>query len=157
MTATDSRSTASPAPARRRFKKRYLVAGVVCVAAVVWMITSLSSNLDYWKPVTAAIKDRTGDAGKHLRIGGLVVPGTVHGRDFQISDGTGTITVELAGTSSDAPASVKGCAPLVVAGRWQGSVLVADELTRRHGSEYSSKSHPLADDTPVSSCKSSLG
>jgi cytochrome c-type biogenesis protein CcmE len=133
-------------------KPRYLIAAVVCLGAVVWMVTSLGANIDYWKPVQQAVHDRHADRGKHLRVGGLVVPGSIHGRDFQLSDGKATLLVRLG--SADAPQTVRGCAPLVVAGRWQGRVLVADELTRRHGSDYSSKQHPLADDTPVSACRS---
>lgn len=140
---------------RRTIRARWIIAAVVCIGAVVWMITSLSTNLDYWKPVVKAVQDREGDGGKHLRIGGLVVPGSLRGRNFQLSDGKAVMVVQLGSTS--APETVKDCTPLVVGGRWQGQVLLADELTRRHGSEYSSKSHPLADDTPVSSCRSNFG
>lgn len=136
----------------RRVKARYVVALGVSLAAVVWMITSLSANVDYWKPVAAAVRDRSADTGKHLRVGGLVVPGTIAGREFVLSDGAATMRVRLG--DPQASETLRGCTPLVVAGRWQGSVLVADELTRRHGSTYSSKPRrTLVDDTPISACQ----
>lgn len=143
-------TTVGPPRPRRRIRARWIVAAVVCVGAVVWMVTSLSTNLDYWKPVVQAVQDRQGDGGKHLRVGGLVVPGSRQGRTFQLSDGEASMVVQLG--AANAPETVQDCTPLVVGGRWQGQTLVADELTRRHGSQYSSKAHPLANDTPVSSC-----
>ena len=153
--AGDAAPTAAPERPRRTIRARWIIAAVVCIGAVVWMITSLSTNLDYWKPVDQAVRDRAHDSGKHLRIGGIVVPHSLQGRQFQLSDGKATMLVQLG--SANAPETIKDYTPLVVGGRWQGQVLLADELTRRHGSEYSSMSHPLADDTPVSSCRSSLG
>ncbi len=148
MTTGDPDAPVTPS---KRFKARYIVLAVVCAGAVVWMITSLATNIDYWMPVKQAVAERSGDHGKHLRVGGLVVPGTVHGRDFELSDGNATLAVHLG--PADAPQTLKGCTPLVVAGRWQGKVLEADGLTRRHGSDYSSKAHQLGDDTRMASCR----
>jgi cytochrome c-type biogenesis protein CcmE len=148
-------SGAPPSAPRRRIKARYIVAAVVCLGAVVWMITSLTANIDYWKPVVQALRDRPHDLHKHLRIGGIVVPNSLHGAGFDLSDGKATMHVVL--DASEASAPPKACTPLIVGGRWRGSTLLADELTRRHGSDYSAQAHSLADGTPVSSCRSQLG
>ena len=57
----------------RKVKWRYVVALVACVGAIVWMITSLSANIDYLETVSQAVRDRPSQENRELRIGGVVV------------------------------------------------------------------------------------
>ncbi len=118
-------------------KLRYVVALAVCVGAIIWMITSLSANINYLETVSDAVKHRSANAHRELRIGGVVVRGTVHrladGTSFKLSDGKATVFVHV----RDIPSKLfADCAPVVVQGTWNGNDFAGDNLLVRHGANY---------------------
>lgn len=131
----------------KRIKARYVVALLVCVGAIVWMVTSLSTNLNYMEPVSAAVRDRASKGTDTLRIGGVVKPGSVDrsartGAEFVLTDGAASVPVHLL---SEPPSLFSECTPVVVQGRWKGETFVGDSVLVRHGATYDSKKHSVGD------------
>ena len=113
---------------------------LACAGAVVWMLTLLRSNVVFFKPVSAAVADRSGDAGRTMRVGGAVVPGSIERRDegidFSLTEGGTTIRVHHVGSE---PALFKDCAPVVAEGRWDTGAAEEFDSTRlliKHDNNY---------------------
>src|SRR4051812_13808810 len=97
--AVDPIEPAAAAPRRRKKRLRYVIALAVCVGAIVWMITSLSENLNYLETVSQAVKHRGGEQHRELRIGGVVVRNTLQqtkqGARFWLGDGKAKVFVNV--------------------------------------------------------------
>jgi cytochrome c-type biogenesis protein CcmE len=136
---TDTSTTPLPTvDARRRSKRlRYVIVGLLCIGAVVWMITLMQRNVIFFKTVSQAVHDRPHDGTHSLRIGGAVVPGTIHqtsnGATFELTQGHVTVAVVHTGTE---PGLFKDCAPVVAEGHWDGATFTSGRLLIKHGSEY---------------------
>ncbi len=123
------------------FKGRYIAAIVVCVGAVVWMITNLGSNLNYMESVSTAVQLREKDGSAPNKVGGVVKPKTIdrsakNGATFAITDGKATVTARVLDTP---PAMFADCIAVVLAdARWEGDVLVGSRVEVRHGATYKS-------------------
>jgi cytochrome c-type biogenesis protein CcmE len=139
MTLTDDDPQVAPKP-RRKVRARYIVATLVCVAIVAWLlIGGLASNIVYLRPVGYAVQHRAQQGTKTFRMAGQVKPGTIeklgdNGVKFVMFDGANHAQVDLAGSP---PALFKDCAPVVVQGKWDGTLFLGDQLLIRHGAEYS--------------------
>jgi cytochrome c-type biogenesis protein CcmE len=118
-----------------------VIALVVCVGAIAWMITSLSENINYLETVSQAVKHRASEQNHELRIGGVVVRGSVHrtedGASFRLGDGKATVAVHVTNIPSKLFAD---CAPVVVQGTWKGTAFAGDNLLVRHGATYGASS-----------------
>jgi cytochrome c-type biogenesis protein CcmE len=130
--------------AERRGRTRYVVAVVVCAAAVVWLLAgALRDNLVYLQPVSRAVEQRDGQGERTFRIGGTVVPGsiveTADGVRFRVTEGGATVTVAHHG---DPPDLFEGGAPVVCEGRWAGEAFDSHRMLIRHGSEYTPPTGP---------------
>jgi len=138
---------ASPvAPPRKRNRVRYAIVAVLCIGAVAWMLVLMQKNVVFFKTVSQAVHDHAHDGTRTMRIGGGVVPLSIHqlgdGADFELTEGGVTVTVHHVGSE---PELFKDCAPVVVEGHWSGTTFVADRLLIRHGSEYDAKKRASAD------------
>ena len=127
----------TPAP-KRAFKARYVVALVVCVAAVLWLVVGgLFESVVYLRDVSYAVEQRDSIGSKTFRMGGQVVPGTIaetnEGVRFELTDGETIAAVDLVG---DPPDLFKECAPVVVEGRWDGTTFAGDRVLIKHGNQY---------------------
>jgi cytochrome c-type biogenesis protein CcmE len=136
---TDTSTTPLPTvDARRRSHRlRYAIIGLLCVGAVVWMVTLMQRNVIFFKTVSQAVHDRSHDGTQSLRIGGAVVPGTIHqtskGATFDLTQGHVTVAVVHTG---DEPGMFKDCAPVVAEGHWSGTTFTSSRLLIKHGAEY---------------------
>jgi cytochrome c-type biogenesis protein CcmE len=125
----------------KAFKGRYFVALLVCVGAVIWMITNLGSNLNYMESVSTAVKLHAKDGSAPNKVGGVVKPKTIdkaaqNGATFEITDGIQTVTARVLETP---PAMFADCIAVVLAdARWEGDVLVGSRVEVRHGATYNS-------------------
>jgi cytochrome c-type biogenesis protein CcmE len=128
---------AVPAVRRPSHRLRYTIIALLCIGAVVWMVTLMQKNVVFYKTVSAAVSDRSHDGARTLRIGGAVVPDSIHrngdGADFELTQGGVTVEVDHHGTE---PTLFKNCAPVVADGHWQGTRFVSDQILIKHGSEY---------------------
>jgi cytochrome c-type biogenesis protein CcmE len=125
-------------PPRKRL--RYIVAGGLCAAAVVFLLVGgLSRNIVYFRTVSEAVQahDKAPDDGGRLRMAGAVVTGSVvrtaDGVAFKVTEGGATASVVHRG---DPPELFKDGAPVVCEGRWQGGAFESDRIMIKHGADY---------------------
>jgi cytochrome c-type biogenesis protein CcmE len=127
-------------PHRRSHKVRYAVIAVLCIGAVAWMLVLMTKNVVFFKTVSVAVAERAHDGTREFRIGGAVVPGTIHntgdGAEFDLTQGGKTVTVDHHGTE---PTLFKDCAPVVADGHWSGDTFVSNQILIKHGSAYDPK------------------
>ncbi|GAA6184079.1 MULTISPECIES: cytochrome c maturation protein CcmE [Alteromonadaceae] len=129
----------------RRQKRLFgILAVVLLVAAAVWMMLSaLSENIDHFYTPSEIIDGKEGvtpTIGQRLRIGGMVVPGSVK-RDqeslavsFDLADTGPIVTVRYAGILPDLFREGQG---IVATGRLtENNLIVADEVLAKHDEEY---------------------
>ena len=80
-----------PASRRPSHRLRYTIIALLCIGAVVWMVTLMQKNVVFFKTVSVAVADRAHDGTRSMRIGGAVVPGSIHrtgdGADFKLTQG----------------------------------------------------------------------
>ena len=143
MTVTETATPPPPraTPVRSRRKRRAIIAGAVCVAAIVAIVVlavALSENVVFFRTVSEAVQHRKNEQGDRLRVAGAVVPGTIaettKGVQFEITDGKATIPIVQTG---DAPSLFKEGAPVVCEGRWShGAAFDSDRILIKHGNEY---------------------
>ena len=135
-------TVARPKPKRMR----YIVAGGLCVAAVLYLVVGgLSSNIVYFRTVKEAADahDKAPADTSRLRIAGAVVPGTVQRRpdgvSFVVTDGVRKARIVHHG---DPPELFKDGAPVVCEGHFDkgdtGPVptFESDRIMIKHGAEY---------------------
>jgi len=117
---------------------RYLVAGGLCAAAVLFLVVGgLSRNIVYFRTVSEAVKNRPAEGTHRFRLMGAVVNGskqtTADGVAFEVTDGTARVKVVHHG---DPPELFKDGIPVVCEGRWQGDTFDSDRIMIKHGAEY---------------------
>ena len=122
---------------RRSHRLRYTIIGLLCIGAVVWMVTLVQRNVVFFKTVSEAVADRAHDGTRELRIGGAVVPGSIHtttdGANFELTQGGRTVQVVHHGSE---PTLFKDCAPVVAQGHWDHERFESKQLLIKHGSDY---------------------
>ncbi len=64
---------------------------VLCLGAIGWMLVLMQKNVVFFKTVSQAVHDEAHDGTRTMRIGGGVVPGSIHqlsdGADFELTEG----------------------------------------------------------------------
>jgi cytochrome c-type biogenesis protein CcmE len=129
---------AVPAVRPKPKRLRYLVAGGLCAAAVLFLVVGgLSRNIVYFRTVSEAVKNRPAEGTHRFRLMGAVVNGskqtTADGVAFEVTDGTARVKVVHHG---DPPELFKDGIPVVCEGRWQGDTFDSDRIMIKHGAEY---------------------
>ncbi len=130
---------------RSRGAIKYLVGGLVIVAAIVYIFTSsIQQNLTFFITPSEYLQDEAKYAGRTVRLGGVVEPGSVKfdrtnlELSFVISDGTVKFPVKHSGTPPDLFKEGMG---VTVEGKFQGSgqsaVFEGTQLLVKHSEEYS--------------------
>jgi len=134
---------AHAAPSPRGPRARYIVAGLVCVAAIVYLVVvGLGSNIVYFRTPTEAVANRASEGNHRFRLAGAVVPGSVHqtatGVDFTLTDDRTRVTVHHDG---DTPALFKDGVPVVCEGHWSGNdaFFASDRILIKHDGTYTPK------------------
>jgi len=132
-------------PRRPSHRLRYTIVALLCIAAVIWMVTLMQKNVVFFKTVSQAVSDRAHDGTRTMRIGGAVVPGSIHstgtGARFKLVQGGVTVLVVHHGTE---PTLFKDCAPVVADGHWSHDTFESDQILIKHGSTYQPPSHAKA-------------
>jgi len=109
------------------------------------MLTLMQKNVVFFKTVSAAVASRAHDGTRTLRIGGAVVPGSIHdtgtGARFKLVQGGVTVLVVHHGTE---PTLFKDCAPVVADGHWNHAIFESDQILIKHGSSYEPPSNAKA-------------
>jgi cytochrome c-type biogenesis protein CcmE len=117
---------------------RVVVILVLVAGSLAWVGTNaLSGNLVYYVTPTELLQQHPG-AGERLRLGGQVVPGSVHdaenGVDFVVSDGTTRITVDHTGGT---PALFRNGIGVVLEGTYGADgAFHSDTMLIKHSEDY---------------------
>jgi cytochrome c-type biogenesis protein CcmE len=117
---------------------RVVVLLVLIVGGLAWVGSrALSGNLVYYVTPTELLEQQPAP-GERLRLGGQVVPGSVHdledGVDFVVTDGTTRMTVVHLGA---APAMFRTGVGVVLEGSYGvDGAFHSDTMLVKHGEEY---------------------
>src|SRR6185295_15306546 len=76
--ADATESAAVSAPRKRTHRLRYSIIALLCIGAVAWMLVLMQRNVVFFKTVSQAVADREHDGTRNMRIGGAVVPDSIH-------------------------------------------------------------------------------
>ena len=121
-------------------KAIYAALGVVVLGVAGFMIyKALNSSLVYFVLPNEYAKDPQGFAGRRIRLGGLVEPGTVYFNDktlqlhFVITDSIKSYPVEYQGAPPDLFKANQG---VVVEGRFKKGTFDGSQLLVKHSSNY---------------------
>lgn len=136
MEQTEAAPAAVARPPRKRL--RYVVAGGLCAAAVVFLLVGgLSRNIVYFRTTSEAVESRPAEGSNRFRLMGAVVTGSTQpiadGVSFDVTDGTTRVRVVHRG---DPPELFKDGVPVVCEGRWEGEVFESDRIMIKHGADY---------------------
>jgi cytochrome c-type biogenesis protein CcmE len=125
-----------------RRHKRFLIGGLVIVGALSYILYGgMQEAMVYFKMPSEVKADESGARDKFLRMGGMVVKGSLQTDvknltyRFELSDGTAAIPVFFKGIPPDLFAEGKGA---VVEGRiGPDGVFQATTIMAKHAEEYS--------------------
>lgn len=137
--------TTAPVTARSRGSIKYLVGGLIIIAAIAYIFTSsIQQNLTFFITPSEYLQDEAKYAGRTVRLGGVVEPGSVRFNrenlelSFVVSDGTVKFPVKHSGTPPDLFKEGMG---VTVEGKFEGSgqnaVFRGTQLLVKHSEEYS--------------------
>jgi cytochrome c-type biogenesis protein CcmE len=128
---------------RRRLRLRLLLVAAVVLAAVgVLAVAGLSGSLVYYKTTSELLSDH-GLVGHRVRLGGLVVRGSVHrtadGVRFELTDGVDEVPVVNTGQPRGVFRDGQGAVVEGVLGR--DGVFRSDVLLVKHSNSYEPPAH----------------
>jgi cytochrome c-type biogenesis protein CcmE len=126
--------------------KRFLIGGAIIAAALVYLIYGgMREAMVYFVTPSELKAQERGSAGKFLRVGGMVVKGSLHRNAdgltyrFQLTDGSAIVPVYFHGVPPDLFADGKGA---VVEGKiGPDGVFMASTIMAKHAEEYSPAEH----------------
>ena len=128
-----------PSAPRRSSAVRVIVVVCILAAAVALLATALNQSTTYFKTADEAVRDKAALGTKRFRVEGVVTEPVVdRGGNvrFAIMNAGVCVNVSHAG---DPPELFKPGIPVVLEGRWQGSVYSSDRIMIRHTNEYKEK------------------
>ena len=116
------------------------------VSGISLILYSLNSNLDYFFSPTE-LKDRNIPADKRIKVGGMVLSGSVErissSISFVITDYENSIKVEYEGIVPDLFKEDSG---VVVLGNLKDKILYAEEVLAKHDENYMPPNIEITDD-----------
>ena len=137
-----STEASTDAPRARRWggpRLRLVVCLAVIAAALAWIaVRGLTGNFVYYLTPTDIVSQHKADVGDRVRLGGYVVPGSVHRTSsvltFTVTDGTDSMSVSSTGS---VPEMFKPDQGVVLEGALGADGLFhSDTLLIQHNGEY---------------------
>jgi len=123
-------------PIRKKRIYSILFVFLFSVSGISLILYSLNSNLDYFFTPTE-LKDRNIPADKRIKVGGMVLSGSVErissSISFVITDYENSIKVEYEGIVPDLFKEDSG---VVVLGNFRDKILYAEEVLAKHDENY---------------------
>ena len=123
-------------PIRKKRIYSILFVFLFSVSGISLILYSLNSNLDYFFTPTE-LKDRNIPADKRIKVGGMVLSGSVErissSISFVITDYENSIKVEYEGIVPDLFKEDSG---VVVLGNLKNKILYAEEVLAKHDENY---------------------
>ena len=133
-------------PIRKKRIYSILFVLLFSVSGISLILYSLNSNLDYFFTPTE-LKDRKIPADKRIKVGGMVLSGSVErissSISFVITDYENSIKVEYDGIVPDLFKEDSG---VVVLGNLRDKILYAEEVLAKHDENYMPPNIEISDD-----------
>tara|TARA_B100000459_G_C8545971_1_gene187146 strand:- start:478 stop:888 length:411 start_codon:yes stop_codon:yes gene_type:complete len=133
-------------PIRKKRIYSILFVLLFSVSGISLILYSLNSNLDYFFTPTE-LKDRNIPADKRIKVGGMVLSGSVErissSISFVITDYENSIKVEYEGIVPDLFKEDSG---VVVLGNLRDKILYAEEVLAKHDENYMPPNIVISDD-----------
>tara|TARA_B100000530_G_scaffold241349_1_gene157420 strand:- start:549 stop:959 length:411 start_codon:yes stop_codon:yes gene_type:complete len=133
-------------PIRKKRIYNILFVLLFSVSGISLILYSLNSNLDYFFTPTE-LKDRNIPADKRIKVGGMVLSGSVErissSISFVITDYENSIKVEYEGIVPDLFKEDSG---VVVLGNLRDKILYAEEVLAKHDENYMPPNIVISDD-----------
>ena len=133
-------------PIRKKRIYSILFVFLFSVSGISLILYSLNSNLDYFFTPTE-LKDRNIPADKRIKVGGMVLSGSVErissSISFVITDYENSIKVEYEGIVPDLFKEDSG---VVVLGNLRDRILYAEEVLAKHDENYMPPNIEINDD-----------
>ena len=133
-------------PIRKKRIYSILFVFLFSVSGISLILYSLNSNLDYFFTPTE-LKDRNIPADKRIKVGGIVLSGSVDrissSISFVITDYENSIKVEYEGIVPDLFKEDSG---VVVLGNLRDKILYAEEVLAKHDENYMPPNIVISDD-----------
>jgi len=133
-------------PIRKKRIYSILFVLLFSISGISLILYSLNSNLDYFFTPTE-LKDRNIPADKRIKVGGMVLSGSVErissSISFVITDYENSIKVEYEGIVPDLFKEDSG---VVVLGNLKDKILYAEEVLAKHDENYMPPNILISDD-----------
>jgi Cytochrome c-type biogenesis protein CcmE len=133
-------------PIRKKRIYSILFVLLFSISGISLILYSLNSNLDYFFTPTQ-LKDRNIPADKRIKVGGMVLSGSVErissSISFVITDYENSIKVEYEGIVPDLFKEDSG---VVVLGNLRDKILYAEEVLAKHDENYMPPNIVISDD-----------
>ncbi len=133
-------------PIRKKRIYSILFVFLFSVSGISLILYSLNSNLDYFFTPTE-LKDRNIPADKRIKVGGMVLSGSVErissSISFVITDYENSIKVKYEGIVPDLFKEDSG---VVVLGNLRNKILYAEEVLAKHDENYMPPNIEISDD-----------
>ena len=133
-------------PIRKKRIYSILFVFLFSVSGISLILYSLNSNLDYFFTPTE-LKDRNIPADKRIKVGGMVLSGSVErissSISFVITDYENSIKVKYEGIVPDLFKEDSG---VVVLGNLRDKILYAEEVLAKHDENYMPPNIVISDD-----------
>ena len=133
-------------PIRKKRIYSILFVLLFSISGISLILYSLNSNLDYFFTPTE-LKDRNIPADKRIKVGGMVLSGSVErissSISFVITDYENSIKVEYEGIVPDLFKEDSG---VVVLGNLKDKILYAEEVLAKHDENYMPPNIEISDD-----------
>ena len=133
-------------PIRKKRIYSILFVLLFSISGISLILYSLNSNLDYFFTPTE-LKDRNIPADKRIKVGGMVLSGSVErissSISFVITDYENSIKVEYEGIVPDLFKEDSG---VVVLGNLRDKTLYAEEVLAKHDENYMPPNIEISDD-----------
>ena len=133
-------------PIRKKRIYSILFVLLFSISGISLILYSLNSNLDYFFTPTE-LKDRNIPADKRIKVGGMVLSGSVErissSISFVITDYENSIKVEYEGIVPDLFKEDSG---VVVLGNLRDRILYAEEVLAKHDENYMPPNIVISDD-----------
>ena len=133
-------------PIRKKRIYSILFVFLFSVSGISLILYSLNSNLDYFFTPTE-LKDRNIPVDKRIKVGGMVLSGSVQRMSssisFVITDYENSINVEYEGIVPDLFKEESG---VVVLGNLRNKILYAEEVLAKHDENYMPPNIEISDD-----------
>tara|TARA_B100001758_G_scaffold219658_1_gene207880 strand:+ start:269 stop:679 length:411 start_codon:yes stop_codon:yes gene_type:complete len=133
-------------PIRKKRIYSILFVLLFSISGISLILYSLNSNLDYFFTPTE-LKDRNIPADKRIKVGGMVLSGSVErissSISFVITDYENSIKVEYEGIVPDL---FKEDIGVVVLGNLKDKILYAEEVLAKHDENYMPPNIVISDD-----------